>query len=496
MVATDCVEQLTLWDVGSQEVTVRFDGGRVVSDAGLLSLRAFDKKLGLIAELAQRLPDPRCQKQCTYSCATLLAQRVYQILAGYPDGNDAQTLRGDPLFQTLLDVSPDDAERTLASGSTLNRFQYAYTRRQAHLPVEERPVLLEQQAARNERLRIFNDYLVEVFIRTRTERPKYVIIDLDATDDPTHGQQILSLFHGYFEQYQYFPLFAFDGETGLPLAAWLRPGTVHGSCGAADVLATIIAQLRRAWPGLTILVRGDNGLAVPEMYEYCEREGLLYVLGYATNAVLKRDTDAALAVLQQRWQDASQPDQTWKHFTVFEDYQAGTWPWPRRLVVKLEVNRRGTNRRFVVTNLCGDPQGIYEGVYVQRGDVPESPIGELKKGLEADRLSAHGFRANALLLLEHVLAYTLVVLYRQAAAAAAPEMATAEVSTWRQRLWKVGAVVKTSARRIWFHLSQSWPFAELWQRLHVAALAWAERVTATAAAQQTAWPEPRPLLSN
>ena len=142
---TDCVEQCTLWDIGSQEVTVRFDGGRVVADAGLLSLRAFDKKLGLIAELAQRLPDPRSQEHCSYSCADLLAQRVYQILAGYPDANDAQTLRHDPLFQTLLDVSPDDEDNTLASGSTLNRFQYAYTRRQAQLPVEDRPVLLEQQ---------------------------------------------------------------------------------------------------------------------------------------------------------------------------------------------------------------------------------------------------------------------------------------------------------------------------------------------------------------
>lgn len=497
MVATDCSEQLTLWDLGSQEVTVRFDGGRVVSDAGLLSLRAFDKKLGLIAALAQRLPDPRSQEHCTYSCADLLAQRVYQILAGYPDAHDAQTLRTDPLFQTLLDVAPDADDPTLASGSTLSRFQYAYTRRQAHLPACERPVLLEQQAARNERLRIVNDYLVEVFIRTRTQRPRYVIIDLDATDDPTHGQQLLSLFHGYFEQYQYFPLLAFDGDTGLPLAAWLRPGTVHASCGATDVLAAIVAALRRAWPGLTILVRGDNGLAVPEMYDYCEREGLLYVFGYATNAVLKRDTDAALAALQQRWQEAGQPEPTWKHFAAFEDYQAGTWPWPRRLVVKLEVNRRGTNRRFVVTNLSGEPQGIYEGIYVQRGDVPESPIGELKKGLEADRLSAHGFRANALLLLEHVLAYTLVVLYRQAAAPAAPELATAEVSTWRQRLWKVGAVVKTSVRRIWFQMSQTWPFAALWQRVHRAALAWAEQVLAVRAAaawEDTTVPAARPVL--
>jgi len=493
---TDRQEQLTLWDIGSQEVTVRFDGGRVVSDAGLLSLRAFDKKLGLVADLARRLPDPRSQEHCTYAVADLLTQRVYQILAGYPDAHDAQTLRTDPLFQTLLDVAPDDEDATLASASTLSRFQYAYTRRQAHLPVEERPVLLEQQSARNQRLVIVNDYLVELFVRTRTEPPKYVILDLDATDDPTHGDQVLSLFHGYFDQHQYFPLLAFDGATGLPLAAWLRPGTLHASGGAAEMLADIVTRLRQAWPGLTIVVRGDAGFAMPALYDFCEREGLLYAFGYATNAVLKRDTDAWLAELQQAYRDAGQPAQTLKRFEVFEDYRAGGWPWPRRIVVKLEVNRCGTNRRFVVTNLCGHPQGIYEGFYVQRGDVPESPIGELKKGLQADRLSAHGFRANALLLLEHVLAYALVVLYRQAAASAAPEMAQAEVSTWRQRLWKVGAVVKTSVRRIWFHLSETWPYAELWQRAHGAALAWAERLL-TAARQigeDLLVPEPVALL--
>jgi Transposase DDE domain group 1 len=495
---TACQEQFTLWDIGSQEVRVGFDGGRVVADAGLLSLRAFDKKLDLVADLARRLPDPRSQDQCTYSCADLLAQRVYQILAGYPDARDAHTLRTDPLFQTLLDVSPADAEATLASPSTLNRFQYAYTRRQAQLPAEERPVLLEQPTARNQRLRIFNDYLVELFVRTRRQPPRYVIVDLDATDDPTHGQQILSLFHGYYDQYQYFPLLAFDGETGLPLAAWLRPGVLHASCGATEILADIVTSLRQAWPGLTIVVRGDNGLAVPEMYDYCEREGLLYTFGYATNAVLKRATDTTLAALEQAYGRFGQAADTWQHFEAIEDYRADSWPWPRRLVVKLEVNRHGTNRRFVVTNLCGAPQGIYQGFYVQRGDVPESPIGELKKGLQADRLSAHGFRANALLLLEHVLAYALIALYRQAAAPAVPELATAEISTWRQRLWKVGAVVTTSVRKIWFHMSETWPYAGLWQRAHIAALAWAERVAvATAVAAvvgATIVPEAPPLL--
>jgi Transposase DDE domain group 1 len=468
--ATECCEQLTLWPINQQEVTVRFDGGRVVTDAGLLSLRTFDKKLGVLAGLAQRFPDPRAQKFVTHSTEELLTQRVYQILAGYPDGNDAQSLRNDPLLKTLVDVSADD-ERALASGSTLNRFHYAYTRRQADLPPEERPVLLEQQTARNERLRILNDYLVALFIRTRAKPPAHVIIDLDATDDPTHGQQVLSFFHGYFEQYQYFPLLAFDGETGFPLATWLRPGTVHASCGAVQILESVVGQLRQAWPNVMILVRGDTGFAVPELYEYCERQGLFYAFGYATNDVLKERTAAWLADLEEYHHWYGKSEGTVRRFEVLEDYQAGTWSGPRRIIVKLEVNRLGTNRRFVVSNLSGHPQGIYQGFYVQRGDVPESPIGELKKGLAMDRLSAHGFRANALRLLEHVMAYALVVLYREAAAAV-PEVAKAEVSTLRQKLWKVGAVVKTSVRRIWFHFSETWPFRALWLRVHQAVMAY------------------------
>jgi hypothetical protein len=467
---TECCEQLTLWPIDQQEVTARFNGGRVVTDAGLLSLRAFDKKLHLIADLAARLPDPRTQKFITHSCEDLLTQRVYQILAGYPDGNDAQALRTDPLFQTLLDVSPDE-DQALASGSTLNRFHYAYTRRQAERPPEERPVLLEQQAARNERLRLFNDYLVELFIRTRRQCPTVIILDLDATDDPTHGQQVLSFFHGYYDQHQYFPLLAFDGASGFPLAAWLRPGTVHASCGAASILDELVPRLRQAFPGVEIRVRGDSGLAVPAVYECCERLEVGYALGYGSNAVLLARTEAWLEELQLYYRCYGRGDRTEQRFEALTDYQAGTWSRPRRIIAKLEVSRRGTNRRFVVTNLAGTPQELYQGFYVQRGNVPESPIGELKKGLQADRLSAHGFRANALRLLEHVLAYAVFVLYR-AAAAAVPEVAQAEVSTWRQRLWKVGASVTTSVRRIWYHFSETWPGRELWVRVHEAVQQW------------------------
>jgi Transposase DDE domain group 1 len=466
--STDCSEQLTFWDLGTQRVTADFQGGRVVTDAGLLPVRLLDKELGVLREVAERLPDPRAQKFVTHTREAILTQEVYQILAGYPDGNDAQVLRHDPLFQTLLDVTPD-ALGELASGSTLNRFHHAYTRRQAEVPLAERPVLGEIDAALSQRLRILNAYLPELFIRTRRTPPKFVILDVDPTDDPTHGQQVLSFFHGYFDQHQYFPLLVFDGESGFPLAAWLRPGTVHASCGVVTTLRSIVRTLRAKWPDVLILLRGDSGLAVPEVYEFCEAEGLLYAIGYSSNEVLKDRTAAALSDLETYYACYRHREPAVQRFEVIEDYQAESWSRPRRIVAKIEINRHGINRRFVVTNLSGLGQGIYRGFYVQRGDVPEKPIGELKNGLQMDRLSFHRFRANALKLLEHTLAYALVVLHRQATAAL-PDIAKAEVSTLRQKLWKVGAVVKTSVRRIWFHFSETWPHRDLFVRVYQAVL--------------------------
>ncbi len=462
----DCPQQLTFWKLGKQQVTATPNGGQVVSDAGLLLLRNFDQQLGFLHDLTGRLPDPRAPQQIIHSQEAILTQQVYQILAGYPDCNDAQKLRHDPLFQTIADVSPDD-DQPLASRSTLNRHQYAYTRRDAQLEPEQRPALLDQRAAQTGRIKILNDFLVDQFIRTRTTPPAEVVIDLDASDDPTHGQQILSAFHGYFDQHQYFPLFAFEGDSGFPLAAWLRPGTVHASTGAADTLVVIVRKLRAAWPKVRILVRADTGFAVPALYDFCEAEGLFYVFGYATNAVLKRQTDAALADLELYYNFYSPREPHMQRFESIADYQAEDWSRPRRIVAKLEINRHGVNRRFTVTNLDLPPREVYRDVYVQRGDVPESPIGELKNGLQADRLSCHGFTANSMRLLEHVVAYALVVLFR-AAAAAVPEVATAEVGTLRQLLWKVGAVVRTSARRIWFDLSQTWPHWNLWVRVEAA----------------------------
>jgi hypothetical protein len=453
----------TLWNVSSQQLQVAFDGGCLVSDAGLLAVRALEKPLRVIADLAQRLPDPRSHKYIEHSAESLLTQAIYQILAGYPDFNDAQQLRDDPLFQILADVCPD-ADNPLASPSTLARFQYAFTRRQAELPVEERPVLLEVRAAQTGRIKILNDYLVDLYIRTRRAAPAEIILDVDASDDPVHGRQTLSGYHGYYRQHQYLPLFVYDGATGLPLAAWLRPGTVHASLGAADILDAIVTRLRATWPDVRIQVRSDNGLAVPGLYDYCEAKDLPYAFGYATNPVLQRATDQALADLElyHHWYRHREP--VVQRFESVSNYQAETWSHPRRIVAKIEVTPQGSQRRFVVTDHTESAAEVYRDFYVQRGKVPEQPIGEMKNGLQADRLSACGFCANAFRLLVHTLAYAIVVLFREAVATV-PEVATATVSTLRQRLWKLAARVVTSPRRIWLHLSETWPYRDLWIRV-------------------------------
>jgi hypothetical protein len=230
-------------------------------------------------------------------------------------------------------------------------------------------------------------------------------------------------------------------------------------------LQPIVQALRAAWPHVLILLRGDSGLAMPEVYEFCETEGLLYAFGYSSNAVLKERTADALRDLETYYAFYQHREPAVQRFEVIEDYQAGRWSRPRRIVAKIEINRHGTNRRFVVTNMSGDGRGIYHGFYVQRGDVPERPIGELKNGLRMDRLSFHRFRANGLKLLEHTLAYALVVLHREATVAI-PEVAQAEVNTLRQRLWKVGAIVQTSVRRIKFHFAATWPNRELFVQVY------------------------------
>lgn len=452
--------QLSLWSLGRKEVTVDFSAEQVVTDTGLLAIRKLDRGLGILAEAASRLSDPRSQLYVVHDAERLLVQQVYQLLGGYFDANDSNGLRNDPLFQTLADVDPTP-EQPLASGSTVSRFKYAYTRRQRQLPLEERTIEQECQAAKCQRISALNQFLVETFVKTRHEVPKRIILDLDASDDPAHGHQQLTFWHGYFDQQQYFPLLAFDGESGFPLGAWLRPGNAHASWGAIEALQGIVPALRAAWPDVEIVVRGDAGYGVPQLYEYLEKNGFKYVIGYTSNAVLKRRTELLWNYVQMHAKVYEEPC---CRFAQFADYQAESWSRPRRIIAKCEVTEQGgPNRRFVVTNLEDRPATVYHGLYVKRGNYPERGIQELKHGLQMDRLSSHRFFANAFTLQCHVLAYALWVLFREANAAT-PEIAKCQLQTVRTKLLKVGALTRTSVRRIWFSMSASWPGRDLFER--------------------------------
>lgn len=450
------------WTVASQPLVVDFTAGVLVEDAGLLAVRSLDVSLGVLAGLAKRLPDPRSPKYIHHSLESLLVQLVYQFLAGYPDGNDALHTRNDALFQILLGVAPDPGH-PLASTATLNRFLYGYTRREAELPREDRSVLLEQRRAQMQRLRECNDFLVDLFIRTRLSPPRQIVLDVDATDDPVHGQQALSAYHGYYRQHQYLPLLCFEGSSGFPLGCWLRPGTLHAACGAVDVLKRVVERLRSAWPQVEIRLRGDGGLSVPGMLDYCEQDKLLYAFGYASNAVLERRSSHWLEEVQLVHRFYSRSEPVMQRYEQITDYQAGSWPEPRRVVVKVEVTPQGSQRRYVVTNLADPEKEVYRGFYVQRGAVPEQPIGQLKNGLSADRLSACGFCANALKLLVAVVSYALVVLYREACSGI-EEVANAEVESLRNKLWKVPAEVVAEAGRVRVRLPGDWEERPTWER--------------------------------
>lgn len=459
-----CKKQLTFSFAGAQEVVADFEGGRITSDAGLILFRELDERIGLTERLSGVLEDPRWQPLVQHHRCAIVRQRLYGIVAGYADGNDARYLRQDPVMQLVCAGRPEGDP--LASQSTISRFENAVTRRQLEIPVQERPAFYEQQAARVSRIKEMNEVLLEMFIATRKEAPKRMVLDIDPSDDRTHGHQQLTLFHGYYDHAMYFPLFIYDSESDYLLSASLRPGAVHASCGAIDDLSRVVEKLRQAFPSIEIAIRFDSGGALPENYEYCEREGLTYWIGLPTNPVLERASEDLLQEAQRRFDATGQKQRLFKTFW----YRAETWSHARRVVAKAEVQKLpkgsvGTNRRFVVTNdLLTGTEGVYDE-YVKRGHV-ENDIDEFKNELSFDRLSCHRFLANAFRLLLHAAAYNLVVLMREAAACVA-EVAGARTRTLRMQLIKVGARVRTTTRRIWLHLATGWPFAPVF--VHVAA---------------------------
>lgn len=424
-------------DVGPRPLEVDFLGGRLTSDGGLAWLAEADAALALTTTLAAVIPDWR-RRRGQHDLATLLAQRVYQIACGYEDQNDADTLRTDPLLKHVCGRLPESGA-DLASQPTFSRLENAVSARTCY-----------RLAVR----------LGEVYLRARerTGVPTHLVLDFDGTDDPTHGEQEGSAYHGYYRQHMYHPLLVFDGETDQLITAVLRPGTVHASHGAVAILKRIVAAVRARWPGVTIELRADSGFAIPALYEYCDAERISCTIGLIPNPRLQR----AVADLQAEAERQSTAQDGAKVRLLGETtYQAASWPAPRRVVMKAEVLPKGPNTRFVVTTRTDDPQQVYDW-YVDRGE-SENWIKDLKRWCFADRLSCHRFWANQFRLLLHAAAYWLLDTLRCWLRAAG--IARMTLDTLRLRLLKIGGWVRERHDRVRLRLASSHPSEPLWQVL-------------------------------
>jgi len=437
---TQCSTQLTLFPLPKKPVVVRNDGGALTCDAGVLLLREIDERLGLTQRLARCVLDRREPRKVRHEVLSLLRERIYLIACGYEDCNDADSLRSDPAVKLAVGRTPQGPD--LASQPTLCRLENGVGWREC---------------------RQINETLIACYVQRRMgHAPRRIVLDVDATDDETHGHQQLTFFNGYYDEHCYLPLLIFaqaeaEGEQEL-IAAVLRPGNVHGGHRAMAMLKRVVQQLREAFPQSDIEVRADSALALPEVYEGCERMGLPYSISLPKNERLKA---MAESWMQQARAICGETGEKVQLFGEFQ-YAAASWEKQRRVIVKAEVMDRGDNPRFVVTNRSDlEPQELY-WFYRQRGD-PENRIKELKGGLKADRLSCHRFWANQFRLLLHAAAYVLMQAVR--AGLAGTEFARAQVNTLRLVLLKVGARVKESARRVWVHLPSAYPWAYLWPQL-------------------------------
>lgn len=402
-----------------------------------------DERLGLTRKLAACIPDARDPARVVHTRLEQLRQRVYQVALGYEDCNDAHTLRHDPALLVACDKLPSD-DSPLSSQPTLSRMENA---------VDGRSVC--------KLLRALEQHYLDSF----TSEPEVVVLDIDSTDDPTHGQQQLSFFHGFYDQHMYHPLLVFDGTTGQLVTAILRSGKAHAARGAAGVLRRLIVALKQRFPKVRIVVRGDAGFSMPRVLHMLEELNtqwgdIDYLLGLARNPVLQRLGAPLMAAANEQYAAGRTHV---RHFGAFA-YRAESWPHERHVVMKAERNAEGENPRFIVASLEGFPAEILYDAYCQRGQC-ENYIKDLKNALKADRLSCSSFMANFFRLLTHAAAYVLMHALREQAGRHAPALATVQMDTLRLRLLKVAAHVKHSARRLWVRLPEVFPLANLFLTL-------------------------------
>lgn len=442
MTDSTATERLLFPEIFAKPLILEFDQRQGSSDGGAVLLKAAEQRYGLIASMSGCLRDPRQAGKVDHSLRDLFAQRVFSIGCGYADANDSARLAADPMHKMLLDRDPLTG-LDMASQPTLSRFENAIGPRQ----------LYSMGAA-------LAESVIERHAQRLRHRARLVTIDLDPTDDPTHGAQQLSFFNSHYDNVCYLPMMGFvtfnDEAEQYLCAAVLRPGNVTAAAGAVGILRRLMALIRGSFPKTRIRVRLDGGFANPQLLAFLDGEpGVEYVVAMASNAVLNRKAEEAMQVARLL---ASLTDQT-EHVYGEARYAAGSWKQERRVIIKAEVVRAEDkapkdNPRFVITNMKQTPQWLYEEVYCQRGEI-ENRIKELH-AMEIDRTSCSRFWANQFRVLLTAAAYVLMQELRLCAAGT--NCARAQVWTLRERFLKLGARVMVSVRRMVVHLPQSFPF--------------------------------------
>jgi hypothetical protein len=420
-------------------VQVDFSGGQITGDAGLLPLRAFDEHHHLTRDWAVLLDDPRSEDRVRHEALALLRQRVYQIVAGYEDTNDADRLRHDPALQIVADQK---LGAPLGSQPTLSRWENSPSARSlVHL----------------------NDALLDQFIRVcgrQVRQRGEILLDIDSTDDPTHGQQQFSFFNGAYGEHMFHPLLIFERHTGCLLSVRLRPGNASSHARIVPMLLRLLPRLQQAFPGVGIQLRADAGFALPLLYDFCEFFGIHYVLGIPANQAFQRRAEPLQKKLKRRYCRTELPQRSYSSFR----HRARSWSRQRRICYKAEHTAVGTNLRFLITTVAGRASEVF-AFYNDRGEC-ENRIEEFKNGFRADRLSCHRFLANAFRLLVHAFAYNLVNLFRLRQL---PESwRSTQIETLRARLFKIGARIRQTARCIRVHLATGWPWQALFGELALA----------------------------
>jgi len=439
-------------DIFHKPLALQFDQRNGSSDGGAILLKAADRRYGLIQALVGCLRDERQASKVDHSLRELLSQRVFSIACGYPDANDSARLSADPIHKMLLDRDPITG-RELASQPTLSRFENAIRPRELYRLGET-----------------LADSVIERHAQRLGGRARLVTIDLDPTDDPTHGAQQLSFFNGHYDSWCYLPVMGFisfnDEAEQYLCAAVLRPGNVTAAVGAKGILRRLINMISYSFPGARIRVRLDGGFAHPELLAFLDAESNLeYVVAMAKNAVLKRKAKPAMRQARRLSRQSGKTE----HVYSEANYAAQSWARPRRIIIKAEIVRTEgktpkDNPRFVITNMKQSPQWLYEQVYCQRGEI-ENRIKELHD-LQIDRTSCSDFWANQFRVLLTATAYVLMQELRLQAAHTS--CARAQVWTLRERLLKLGARVVGSVRRVVVHLPTSFPFLSTFRQVALA----------------------------